>query len=135
MKSVKFNKNLHKIELWMTPGLLVSRIKKFELSSIFSKYPILLNKSTYTVYRNMYNRVLRAAKRLYFDKEFEKNRSNLKKTWDLIKFAVNNNNRDGQSLSELLIDGICYTEPQIIAEKLNDFFISGQQKIANEILA
>ena len=35
IREVRFNKNIHKIEGFMTGGLMISRLKKLELGSIF----------------------------------------------------------------------------------------------------
>jgi hypothetical protein len=130
---IKFNKNFHKIEPWMTPGLLTSRSTKFSLSSAFSKNPSNQNKVKYNSYRNLYNRLLKSAKKLYFDNQFKKFSNNLKKTWDLLKFAINSEGKSSLLLSELFVDGIRHSEPQIIAEKLNEFFVNAPGKIVSEI--
>ena len=75
------------------------------------------------MYRNLYNRIVRAAKKLYFDKEFLKHSNNLKKTWDLLKYAINSENKNSFKISELFYNGIRYSDPKIVAEKLNEFFI------------
>jgi len=130
---LKFNKKHHNLEPWMSSGLLVSRLQKFALSSIYSKDPTNHNKSVYTTYRNLYNSLVRAAKKLYFDREFEKHKSNLKKTWDLIKFAVNAEAKQQIHISELFVNGISHTDPLTIANELNKFFITAPQKIVSEI--
>ncbi len=133
IKSIKFNKKFHQLEPWVTPGILISRTRKFLLAAIFSKDRSPVNKSAYNVYRNLYNRVLKTAKKLYFDREFAKYKSNLKKTWDTIKFAINSDSKNANSISELFFNGISYTDPQTLADKLNEFFILAPQLIVNEI--
>ena len=133
IKKVRFNKKYHNLEPWMTPGLLISRIQKFALSSVYSSNPTVLNKTNYNVYRNLYNRTVKTAKKLYFDREFKKHKSNLKKTWELLKFAINADNKNQIHLTEIFSDGIKYTDPQTIANKLNEFFINAPLKIVNEI--
>lgn len=34
LKTVKFNKNCHRLEKWMTPGILISRITKYKLEKL-----------------------------------------------------------------------------------------------------
>jgi len=63
-KTVKFNVNFHKLEKWMTQGLLTSRITKNKLSTLASKIPSALNKQNFVNYRNTYNNLIRAAKKL-----------------------------------------------------------------------
>ena len=44
---IKFNKNFHKIEKWMTQGLLVSRLNKIKLGKNSIKMPFHENIRTY----------------------------------------------------------------------------------------
>jgi len=64
-RQIKFNKNFHKIERWMTQGLLTSRRNKMRLSKISIKYPTAVNIQNFKIYRNMYNTVLRACKKAF----------------------------------------------------------------------
>jgi hypothetical protein len=78
-REIKFNKKHHNLEPWMTKGLLVSRLEKIRLSSFASKHPTALNLQNYKSYRNLFNKMVRCAKKMYFEKELAKNVSNLKK--------------------------------------------------------
>ncbi len=133
LKTTKLKLNTHKLEPWFTNGLLTSRKQKFILSAAHSKNPSPFNKLIYTNYRNMYNKTLRAAKKLYFDIEFKKCRSNLKRTWDLIRCALNTQNNSKDVISELNINGTSVSDPKLIADSLNEFFINAPQRIAEEI--
>jgi hypothetical protein len=130
--TLKVNKKIHKIEPWFSAGLLVSRNTKFLLSSNCSKNPSPSNTTKYKTYRNLYNHVLRAAKKKYYDTEFQKNTSNLKRTWELIKSAMNANSSK-QTITNLFVDGINHTEPCDIANVLNQFFVSAPAKIVEQI--
>jgi hypothetical protein len=59
---LKFNKKFHNIEPWMSSGLLVSRLNKFKLSSNYAENPTPEHKTLFCNYRNIYNRLVRAAK-------------------------------------------------------------------------
>ncbi len=131
-RTIKFNKKFHKIEPWFTKGLLVSRNNKFRLSSLSAKKPSLENTRNFHLFRNLYNRVLKAAKKKYFDDEFQKNTRNLKKTWELINFAINSV-KSKQSISTLFVNGINVTDPCIIANELNKFFVSAPLTIVEKI--
>jgi hypothetical protein len=133
LKEIKFNKKLHAKEPWMTKGLLISRMEKIRLSSLAAKNPSLESKEVYKRYRNLFNTVLRAGKKLYYERELKKNVSNLKKTWELIKSATNTGSTTSAPLSKLIYDGVTYTDSYQIACKLNEFFTTMPQKIANEI--
>ena len=79
LKTLKFNKNYHKINDFMTNGLLISRKQK----NILHKLAI-LNKNTedklkYHSYRNMYNSLVRLSKKLYYEQGLKEYKSNSKK--------------------------------------------------------
>jgi len=85
----KFNKNFNKLEKWMTSGLLTSRRTKNSLYkySLASHLPV--DKQKYINFRNLYNKTVRAMKKSFYDTEFEKNKSNTRETWKLLKLAIN----------------------------------------------
>ena len=59
----KFNSNIHKIEPWMTVGILTSRLKKATLYKLQLKSPTVSICSNYKTFRNLYNTVIRSAKK------------------------------------------------------------------------
>ncbi len=67
IKIIRFNKNTHKINNFMTSGLLVSRNTKLRLHKISIDNPSNTNITAYRKYRNIYNSVLRNSKKLYFE--------------------------------------------------------------------
>ena len=66
LKQVKFNKNLHSINKFMTGGLLISRSNKNRLHKLSITSRSIENSTTYRNYRNIYNSVLRASKKIFF---------------------------------------------------------------------
>lgn len=65
----------------MTKGILISRANKVNLSKTFHSNPSPINEFLYKLYRNSYNTIIRASKKMYFETELIKNQSNMKKTW------------------------------------------------------
>jgi hypothetical protein len=130
LKTVKLKLNSHRLEPWMTLGLLISRCNKFKLSSAASKNPTHFNITIFKSYRNVYNTTIRASKKAYFDREFSKSRSNLKRTWDLIRAALKTEGQRKEFISDLTLNGINYNDPRQIAEKLNEFFVSAPQRVS-----
>ena len=84
----KFNRNYHKINGYMTRGLLTSRITKLNLLKKSINEPTNVNVNAYKNFRNIYNKTLRASRKLYFDVNFQHAKKNPKKTWDLIREAI-----------------------------------------------
>jgi hypothetical protein len=94
----KLNPNFSKIEPWSTKGLLIQY--------------------------NLYNRTVRAGKKLYNQNELALNQSNLKRTWELIRSAANMPTLKKDGISQVSIDGELISDPTRIATKFNAFFTS-----------
>jgi hypothetical protein len=133
IKTIKFNRNIHKLEPWISKGLLISRCNKLKLSNLAAKKPTPSNIDTFKTYRNIYNKLIRTAKKFYCEKELEKNKKNLKRTWDIICNALNKTNAKNSPFSELVVGGISYMDPLTIANKLNKFFTTIPSEIVGEI--
>ena len=133
LSSKKFNKNFHKIESWMTVGLLVSRRTKIGLEKINFKNPSAESLQTLKNFRNLYNKVLRAAKKKYFENELRLNQSNAKKSWELIRSAMNKKNVKSSTISHIVINNSVVSDPQEMANHFNSFFTSVSSVIVNEI--
>jgi len=65
LTELKFNKNMHKVNNFMTAGLLTSRGTKIALHKQCLVNPTPLSLNNYKQFRNLYNRTLRAAKILH----------------------------------------------------------------------
>ena len=77
IQKIRINKNIHKVEKFMTNGLLKCRAKKFSLSSLSIKNPTLENISKYHLYRNIYTRAIKTAKKIYYSNELNNCKSDL----------------------------------------------------------
>ena len=69
---------------------------------------------------------------MFFEKELVKAQSNLKKTWSILKNAINKNCKKSSPI-ELNIDGVLVSDPKIIANNLNVFFTNVARQIVEEI--
>ena len=74
--------------------------------------------------RNLYNRVIKTAKKLYFKKQLEINKKNLRKTWQILFSSINKSNTQSKEISHLTINGLNITDPSIMASHFNEFFSS-----------
>ena len=131
--STKFNRNLHCIEKWFSKGLLTSRVNKLKLSKTCITHPTQENISKFKQYRHIYNKTVRAAKKLFFDKQLKCAQSNLKKTWNILKEALNKTPKQSKPLSCLLVNGKECNDPRAMAEALNDFFTNAASLIVDQI--
>ena len=82
---IKISLKKFKHSPWMTNGLFNSHKTKEKLFAKRKKCPTNQNISAFKIYNNLYNKVRRAAKKYYFEKQFSKNAHDIKKTWSVIK--------------------------------------------------
>jgi tRNA nucleotidyltransferase/poly(A) polymerase len=83
---------------------LVSQKNKLRLSILAAHDPSPLNIAAFKQFQNIYNRVVKLAKKLYFEKDLKANHSNLKKTWELMRTAANLPKMNKKGISQILID-------------------------------
>ncbi len=129
----KFNRNCHKIEKWITSGILISRLEKIRLCNVSIEDPSPVNCLAFKTYRNLYNLVVRLAKKLYYEAELTKFQSDIKNTWRTIKSAINKTDSKSSSISGLVINGTSINDPQAMANLFNEFFTSMPSKIVEQI--
>ncbi|MBM3938999.1 MAG: hypothetical protein FJ333_10175, partial [Sphingomonadales bacterium] len=132
LKKVKRNKNIHKINQFMTKGLLISRKTKLSLLKNSIANPSQYNIDTYKNYRNLYNKLLRISRAKYYESSLNENRKNPKKTWELIGEAINKSNVHSK-IPELVKDGVNLIDDKDKANAFNDFFTGIGSKISNTI--
>ena len=130
----RFNLNFHRADPWFTGGLLISRREKIRLDhkATVSKDPSCIAK--YKTYRNIYNKTVRLAKKLYFESKIQSNQGNLKKIWRLLRCAINKKDKKSKNIiSSLIYNNVTYSDPVSIANVLNLYFCSEPLSIINEI--
>jgi hypothetical protein len=87
-------------------------------------------------YRYLYNKVLKASKKLTLESKFKKYKNNQKKTWDLLKETVlGQKTVNSGEISEIKVGDNLIKDPKAIANELNVFFSSIGQKISDSIIS
>ena len=129
---VKFNRNVHKINNFMTKGLLISRTTKNTLhkkslvdQNLYSEH--------YKRYRNIFNSLVRISKQKSLDENFRKHSKSPKRTWDLLK-ETTFGEKCANNLSEIIVNGETKNTPAEISEEFNNFFSSIGQSIADNVV-
>jgi hypothetical protein len=89
--STRLNRNIHKINPYMTAGLLISRRRKHSLYMNSINTPSAENISTYKKYRNMYNTLVRLSRKMCYASSLFDCRKDPKKTWEILKEVITNN--------------------------------------------
>ena len=115
----------------MSKGILISRLRKIALckESVKNPCPQLINE--FKKYRNLYNKIIKTGKKLYFESELIKHQSNLKKTWLLLRKAINNKSKKDNSIQNIIINGSLISDSLSMAEHFNVFF----SNVANDIVS
>ena len=93
-------------------------------ASVKNPSPQIINE--FKTYRNLYNKVIKTSKKLYFRSELNKNQSNLKKTLLLLRKSKKDN-----SIQNIIINGSLVNNPLLMAEHFNVFF----SNVANDIVS
>ena len=127
------NRNFHKIQGFMTSGLLISRRKKNELYKIYAASRTEISFQRYKDYRNIYNRLIRVSKKSYYEEKLLLNQKNPKKTWETLNESLNRDISKGSIIEKIVIDNCAYENPQDIADKFNDFFCDIPREIRGTI--
>ncbi len=131
-KTIRFNKNIHKVEKWMTKGLLISRQTKLSLEKNYAQNPSVANCEKYKSYRNLYNTTVRLCKKKYYSDELEQSSKNLIKTWSLLNEVLRKSNSK-QPINSLFHKGKLLTDPTLIANAFNHYFTTIADEIAKQI--
>jgi hypothetical protein len=124
IKIVKFNKDIHKVEPFMSNGIFKSRKTKFKLAELKLRFPTEANIAISNQYRKCYDKVIRAAKKI---------RNNLRKTWDILREAIRKKNDKSSLINEIYSDGTFFSKSQDISNKFNEYFTSVANNITNNL--
>ena len=81
-------------------------------------------KVLYNRFRNRVDRELKRSKKSHYTEYFNEHSNNIRKTWKGIKSIVNVKNKFNQGISQLNIKGKIVSEPNDIANHINDFFVN-----------
>ena len=134
LKATTINRSNNPLEPWMSRGILTSRKHKNELSKICLKIPSTLNIVKFKKYRNLYNVVIRNAKKLYYEKQLFENQKNLRKTWQILFSTIHKNGNKKQDLSNLTINGLNINDPLQMATSFINYFASIAAKTVEKIV-
>ena len=139
-KLVKIKRHRHKLNPWMTSGILKSIKARDKLYKHMKSCPP--NSLEYESSRinlktcnSILQKSIRNAKNLYYGREFEKHKNDSRKTWSTLKNLISKNKHSNEFPSYFLINSIKETEPKIIANRFKEFFTNIVPLLANKIRA
>ena len=104
-KLVEFNKYKHKGNKWITNGIIKSlkfRDKLYkEMRSLNTNSPSYATiKQNLTVYNQLLKKLIREAKTIYYNNEFNQNRSNMRKMWNTISEIIHKQKNNHTSIKK-----------------------------------
>ena len=128
------NKNYNKpLTPWMSSGLMTSRKNKEKLFRKLRKDKTKGKYEYYLSYKNRYKRLCKAAKVLYYNKQFNLAKTDIKKTWQLASEITGRPSKKGSGQTVGTLEG-CRNDSET-AEKFNDHFCDIAPNLAKEIPA
>ena len=120
---------------WFTKGLAKSAKKKNMLYKCFLNNPNSSNENVYKSYKNKFTHSLRVAKRLYYEKQIEKLKSNVKATWKVLNEILNRNKGRRGLPSVFRADSHDVSNPKEIANLFCKYFTNIGPNLASKIPA
>ena len=110
----------------------ISRISKSLLMKKSVVDPSEFNRKKFTNYRNLYNKVLREAKKQYFEKALKDKSKDLKKSWKILNELLCRN-KSKNTIDKILVNSIAVDKPHEIAESFHKYFTTVASEIAEKI--
>ena len=107
----------------MSQGLKKSQKRKEKLFARKIKYPTMDNIEKFKVYNKLYNKVRRAAKKLFYDKQFRKFAKDSKQTWSVIRDILGTKTDKNQIPSYFQNNGQIISDYLEIANGFNNFLL------------
>ena len=117
---------------WLTEGMKRQIKIKNRLYRRYLRTGDDIHHSIYKRFRNMLTDKLRIAERKHHETLIEKNKSNLRKSWKVLK-EVLNRKKQASCYSRFLIDNTISTDKQKISNGFNDFYINVGPTLARDI--
>ena len=137
-KLVKFNKKKHKINKWMTNGLLKSINNKNQmyldkLLADVGSPEFYIAKRNLDTYNAILKRSIREAKLNYYERSFQTAIHDIKRTWQILSDILNRTVKKKAFPEYFIDDGQKITDKIEIANRFNSFFTSIGPKLARKI--
>ena len=108
---------------WLTIGLKNSIKTKNKLYFIQKRFPTQNNINKYKKYKLMVRKLINDCQRDHYDKLIDSNKSNVRKTWNVIKDIINRNKKSRISNKFRINNGV-ESNPRIIADSFNRFYVN-----------
>jgi hypothetical protein len=128
----KFNKNIHRINAYMTAGLLKSRLTKLTLYKLAVSTGLCSDYDKYKAYRNVYNSLLRLRKKLYYGESLNNASKNPKKIWEILN-EITSRKSCSNKIEKIISNGMEIRDENKMADEFNNFFSTVGKKISDSV--
>uniref|UniRef100_A0A3B3C2G3 Reverse transcriptase domain-containing protein n=1 Tax=Oryzias melastigma TaxID=30732 RepID=A0A3B3C2G3_ORYME len=119
---------------WMTKGIQKACKKKNKLYKEFLKKRTIEAQVNYKTYKNKLISIMRLSKKEYYSSIIEKNKNNIKNTWNILnKLIKQGKQKDNLPTHILTNDGCSLRQPKEIANEFNNYFSNIGSKLAINI--
>jgi hypothetical protein len=118
---------------WITRGLLNSINTKNKLYKQYLRCPNDNTQQKFKTFRNKLHGLIRKSKRNYFFKKFEDAKNNMRQTWKTINNVIGRTQKQTLSEQYKRESGTIITDPTVISNEFNDFFVNVGPKLASQI--
>ena len=81
----------------------------------------------------MFNKIVRAGKKLYYEHRFEAHKNNIKKTWQILNEITKKTKDKSSVIEEIKIGDKLVSDPEEIANTFNEFFATIGDKNAEKL--
>ncbi len=115
-------KKYQKHSPWITRGLVQSSVTRHQLYMKKLKQPSDDNIIRYKNFESLHKKLLRIAKQTYFRDQLEEAKFDMKKTWTILKTAINSSAKSHKLPDYFINDNLKIIDKQEIANKFNKFF-------------
>ena len=82
---------------------------------------------------NIYNTVIRTAKKFFGQTQIQNNCNDLHKTWQLLSKAIRKTKNNKENCTSLTINDTSINDPSLMAESFNTFFATAALNVVNKI--
>ena len=121
-----------KCKPWITKGIKNSIKTKHKLYKKYVNKPTKSNEIHYKKYKNKLTVIIRLSHKSHYQNELNKNRSNLKNAWQILREIIGKRSKFSNN-REFLIDGNKTQDKQLISDRFNEYFTSIGPKLAEHI--
>ena len=87
------------------------------------------------IYRNKINHLLKISKKQFYNAYFLQNIQDSKRVWSGIRQIIHSNPKSYQEIAQINNNNVDITEPNLIANTFNNYFVQVGSKLASEIPA